>query len=279
MPTNKGSTNSATKTKTANLERIRNNQRRCRARQKEYIAELEDKIRQYESGGSTSSTDPKLQHFIRENESLKRILQSLGLGKEFLKAYGKAAQIAPDISRAQLGSDIPSQTKECSSSAPSVDILQPNLTPTITREPQTEQEPALSTMDVEAQFEDDYQLFEGLIQVDTVPSWEPFGFLNTSTSALESLQADDQTESLIQMIGDTMRTESFGNTTTAEDISDTTTLCSSAFSLVLKNNLKGYSAADLDLKLRMGYRCGATPSEGCRVDNKILISVLAEISL
>lgn len=142
MPTNKGSTNSATKTKvqsillfqkiaqrltlgqTANLERIRNNQRRCRARQKEYIAELEDKIRQYESGGSTSSTDPKLQHFIRENESLKRILQSLGLGKEFLKAYGKAAQIAPDISRAQLGSDIPSQTKECFSSAPSVDILQ-----------------------------------------------------------------------------------------------------------------------------------------------------------
>lgn len=109
---------------TANLERIRNNQRRCRARQKEYIAELEDKIRQYESRSSKSSTDPKLQQFVRENESLKRLLQSLGLGNDFLKAYSKAAQIAPDISRAQSGNEISCQAKDCSSSSLSVDILQ-----------------------------------------------------------------------------------------------------------------------------------------------------------
>lgn len=66
--------------------------------------------------------------------------------------------------------------------------------------------------------------------------------------------------------------------TPAEAVSDTTTLCSLAFSLILKNNLKGYSAADLDLKLRVGYRYGSTLSEGCRVDNQILINVLAEIS-
>lgn len=142
MSTNNASTSSATRTKVrsillfqklcrrltlgqaADLERIRNNQRRCRARQKEYIAELEDKIRQYESASSQSSTNPNLQQLVRENESLKRLLQSLGLGNDFLKVYSKAAQMAPDISRAQLGNKSCCQAKACSSSSLSLDILQ-----------------------------------------------------------------------------------------------------------------------------------------------------------
>jgi hypothetical protein len=71
--------------------------------------------------------------------------------------------------------------------------------------------------------------------------------------------------------------EAFACAIPAEGTSDTTTLCSLAFPLVLKNNLKGYSAADLDLRLRVGYRLGAAPLEGCRIDNKILFTVLAEI--
>ena len=108
----------------ADLERIRNNQRRCRARQKEYIAELENKIRQYESASGQSSTDPKLQELVRENELLKRLLHSLGLGSDFLKAYSKAADIAPDISRAQLGDGSCGQAKACSPSSLSLMNLQ-----------------------------------------------------------------------------------------------------------------------------------------------------------
>ncbi|KAF2789969.1 hypothetical protein K505DRAFT_312216, partial [Melanomma pulvis-pyrius CBS 109.77] len=214
----------------------------------------------------------------RENESLKRLLQSLGLGNDFLKSYSKAAQIALDISRAQLGNKSCCQAESWSSSSLSLDILQPDLTPTVTRELQTEHAPILSSIDAEAPIQDALQFFDSLTQVDAVLSWEPFDFPNTSTSALESLQTNIQAESLVQLTGDTLRTEAFSNTIPAEDVSDTTTLCSSAFSLVLKNNLKGYSAADLDLKLRVGYRYGAASSEGCRVDNKILINVLAEIS-
>ncbi|KAH8706903.1 hypothetical protein GQ44DRAFT_777725 [Phaeosphaeriaceae sp. PMI808] len=272
------SNKTSSKGKAVDLERVRNNQRRCRARQKEYITELEDKIRQYESASSQSSTDPRLKQLVRENESLKRLLQSLGLDNDFLKAYSKAAQIAPDLSRVQLGDESSSQAKACSSSSLSLDILQPDLTPTVTRELQTEYAPILSSADAEAPIQDALQFFESLTQVDAVLSWEPFDFPNTSTPALEPLQSDIQAESLVQLTGDTLRTEAFSNTIPAEDVSDTTTLCSSAFSLVLKNNPKGYSAADLDLKLRVGYRCGATPSEGCRVDNKILFNVLAEIS-
>ena len=72
--------------------------------------------------------------------------------------------------------------------------------------------------------------------------------------------------------------KAFSNTVTLENVSETTSLCSWAFSLVLRNNAKGYSAADLDLKLRAGYKFGALPAEGCRIDNKILLKVLAEVS-
>jgi hypothetical protein len=72
-------------------------------------------------------------------------------------------------------------------------------------------------------------------------------------------------------------TTALSNTATVDDVSDTTTLCSWAFALVLKSNLRGYSAADLDLKLRAGYRHGVTPTEGCRIDNKVLLNVLAGV--
>ena len=58
---------------------------------------------------------------------------------------------------------------------------------------------------------------------------------------------------------------------------DNTTLCSLAFSLIMNNNRKGYDVAEIDLRLRAGYRYGSAPSEGCRVDNKVLFSVLADI--
>lgn len=108
-------------------------------------------------------------------------------------------------------------------------------------------------------------------------SWEPFDFSTFSTFSLGSLQTEIQPQRFVQPAG-VSRIESFNSTMPAQDTSDLTTLCSLAFSLVLKNNLKGYSTADLDRKLRVGYRRGITPSEGCRVDNKILLNVLAEIS-
>lgn len=115
------------------------------------------------------------------------------------------------------------------------------------------------------------------IQMDETLSWELSNFLTASICASESLQTDRQADSLGRLTMESLMVQAFSNAVPAEDISDTTSLCSWAFSLVLKNNLKGYSAADLDLKLRAGYRHGATPIEGCRIDNKILLNVLAEV--
>jgi hypothetical protein len=120
--------------------------------------------------------------------------------------------------------------------------------------------------------------FQDLSQADTMLQWEPYNFSATSTFTLESFQNEIQLQRSAHLTEDTPAAEALSNTMPAGDISDTTTLCSLAFSLLLKNNLKGCSIADLDLKLRVGYRHGATPYEGCRIDNKILLRVLAEIS-
>jgi hypothetical protein len=55
------------------------------------------------------------------------------------------------------------------------------------------------------------------------------------------------------------------------------TLCAEAISIALQGNQKGYGPTDLDLKLRAGYRFSAIPPEGCRIENYVLLEVLADI--
>ncbi|KAF1842800.1 uncharacterized protein K460DRAFT_314437 [Cucurbitaria berberidis CBS 394.84] len=269
------STNGSTsKGKTTDPERIRNNQRRCRARQKEYIASLEDKIRQYENGNMESATDQKLEQLETENKSLKRLLQSLGLRDDFLKVYNNAAHIAPNISRVLLDNESGSQVKLCSPHFLSMNSLQPHLTQIMSHEEQAQCTPGSLGPDVIAST----QMSRDSLQLASPLSWELPTFPTASTSASELLQTDVHAEGVGQLTMDSLMIQAFSSAVPAENVSDTTTLCSWAFSLVLKNNLKGYSAADLDLKLRAGYRHGATPTEGCRIDNKILLTVLAEVS-
>ncbi|XP_014561539.1 hypothetical protein COCVIDRAFT_86444 [Bipolaris victoriae FI3] len=254
---------SAVKGKATDLERIRNNQRRCRARQKEYIASLEDKIRQYEGMGFETITKQKLEELASENRSLKRLLQALGLRNEVLDAYSNAVRMAPDISWPPLGDDH-AVSKYCSAPNPSLDRLEPHMPPTAAHEEQP-QHTAGQSADVSTS----KRAFLDLAQIDVPLPWE--------FSDFHAASASSHIEQFGQVTMDALMTEALSNAVTADDVSDTTTLCSWAFSLVLKSNLKGYSAADLNLKLRAGYKHGVTPTEGCRIDNKVLLNVLAEI--
>jgi arsenic resistance protein ArsH len=55
------------------------------------------------------------------------------------------------------------------------------------------------------------------------------------------------------------------------------TLCTIAIRIIRLCNKKDLSMLDLDTKLRHGYRKARSPLEGCRVDNWVLLTVLAEI--
>lgn len=64
-----------------NLDRIRNNQRRSRARRKEYLQELEGKLRKYESMGMEASMEIQASARLvaEENKRLRALLQSRGI--------------------------------------------------------------------------------------------------------------------------------------------------------------------------------------------------------
>ncbi|OJI99733.1 hypothetical protein ASPVEDRAFT_523957 [Aspergillus versicolor CBS 583.65] len=60
-------------------------------------------------------------------------------------------------------------------------------------------------------------------------------------------------------------------------VNNETTLCSIAFHLIVQCNRAGKDVLELETKLRYGYRMPALPGEGCRVDNRTLLTVLAEL--
>lgn len=64
-----------------NLNRIRNNQRRSRARRKEYLQELEGKLRKYETMGVEASMEiqASARLVVEENKRLRALLQSRGI--------------------------------------------------------------------------------------------------------------------------------------------------------------------------------------------------------
>jgi hypothetical protein len=56
-----------------------------------------------------------------------------------------------------------------------------------------------------------------------------------------------------------------------------TTLCSVAFHLIIQCNRTGKDVLQLETKLRTGYKMPGCPGEGCRVENRVLLGVLAEL--
>jgi hypothetical protein len=57
-----------------------------------------------------------------------------------------------------------------------------------------------------------------------------------------------------------------------------TTLCSVAFQLVHQFNAKGSDVIEIGLRLWRGFRKESAIGEGCRVDSKMLLEVLSDIS-
>jgi hypothetical protein len=73
----------------ANLARIRDNQRRSRARRKEYLQELEARLRQCELQGIEASAEIQLaaRRVADENKKLRMLLNQNGVGDDNIKAY------------------------------------------------------------------------------------------------------------------------------------------------------------------------------------------------
>ncbi|KPM42389.1 hypothetical protein AK830_g4161 [Neonectria ditissima] len=85
---------------TKNLERVRDNQRRSRARRREHLLELEHRIRSYELNGIEASTEVQqaARRVAEENRLLRALLSRHGFGDDYIMNYlhsGNAPQSDP----------------------------------------------------------------------------------------------------------------------------------------------------------------------------------------
>lgn len=69
---------------------MRDNQRRCRARKVEYVAELERKLQECQTAGARRDVETYqsiAQRLMEENKKLKELLNRAGVSKTHVEAY------------------------------------------------------------------------------------------------------------------------------------------------------------------------------------------------
>ncbi|KAL5356940.1 hypothetical protein BJX96DRAFT_143647 [Aspergillus floccosus] len=232
------------KTKAEDLARVRNNQRRCRQRQRDYVAELEQKLASIEE--NTSHEIRRLQSIADElrhvNKRLTALLDSAGVDYSRVgssKETNSKNDVAMNMNRELV--PFRNSVVGLAETTVSEDIPQLHLYAL----------PSTSTEDYrDSLHETSY--FPGPHETDTGP---------------ESLYLPEPEVSVTTP-----------NTELSQDEYQDTTVCAVALELVMSCNTKNLSISELDMRLRCGYRSARFQWEGCRVDNRVLFAVLAEIT-
>jgi len=96
----------STSSEKANLARIRDNQRRSRARRKEYLQELESRLRQCELQGVEASSEIQsaARRVAEENKKLRALLAQHGVRDESIEVYLQTSSTADAVMGGQYGS-------------------------------------------------------------------------------------------------------------------------------------------------------------------------------
>ncbi|KAJ6444409.1 kyphoscoliosis peptidase [Purpureocillium lavendulum] len=97
----------------ANLARIRDNQRRSRARRKEYLQELEQRLRACELQGIEASAEVQVaaRRVAEENKQLRELLNRYGFSDEYIANYLQSGATAtPDSAQTSFRANDPAST-------------------------------------------------------------------------------------------------------------------------------------------------------------------------
>ncbi|CAI7580745.1 unnamed protein product [Penicillium discolor] len=237
-----------TKTKSEDLARIRNNQRRSRAKRLDYIRDLEEKAQKYDEL-IASTPSPSLSKFDKlqsENAWMRGLLATLGFNfnsvdpppgsihdSEPNMVSAITAPVATSVETHQfMENPTPlSFWEQWDSSGLPPDMGLDFNIPLLSNE--NNHLNNLDTLSAEA----------------TEPNLEPSRYQGTQEA-----------------------------TETSPPSNMNTTLCSLACQWVIQCNTKGVELDVLYFRMESGFKQGNNPLEGCRVDNQVLIKVLTEIS-
>ncbi|KAL4911210.1 hypothetical protein BDW74DRAFT_172677 [Aspergillus multicolor] len=226
------------------LARVRENQRKSRARKQDHLQDLERKVLTLQRELDRRDVENRLavQRLEAENRKLRDLHLFLGVSPDALEEYLRivdnpvmAQKVAiPAIQRLPLGSQVQSEKVKCAqrcSSAPSPSTEVP-----------VRQESAIAT----CQPSTDEQQREPRA---TTPL-PPF----CACSPEEGLESLPISERVLN-----------------------TTFCAIAEKLVNQYNARGIDVSEIQQKLRKGF-FRSSSEEGCRVQNQVLFQVLDEIS-
>ncbi|KAG2415447.1 hypothetical protein HFD88_006638 [Aspergillus terreus] len=227
------------KSKAEDLARVRNNQRRCRQRKRDYVAELERRLASVEE--NTSQEIRRLQSIADElrhvNKQLTALLDSAGV--DYSHVGSRRQMNIEDAGAMDMNMEV-------------VPFRNPVVGPA-----ETTASEAIPQLDFYA------------LPSTTTEVQEASYFPSSHETELgpESLLLPEPGVSVTTL-----------NTEVSQDEYQDTTVCAVALELVMRCNTKNLSILELDMRLRCGYRSARFQWEGCRVDNQVLFAVLSEIT-
>ncbi|KAK2767513.1 hypothetical protein FQN54_003670 [Arachnomyces sp. PD_36] len=282
--------------------RVRENQRRSRARKQEYTQELEQKLARHEAAATQNDIQQRIaiQRLQAENEKLRQLLYSLGAQPATVNSYiiengdPSVSQKVAIPRRMELQSPQEScctnaSPKECQPKPPQ---QEPQPKPQNTCGIQKEDYKTLATCQRAScdKGSDEDRSDPTDHQPPMITATPPISTAEPSTAA------DDSSSDPVSSNGPTKEEEPRPPRTSPGvvpecDCTDDdpnswpegesrfgTTLCAVAGELLKNYNTLGVDPADIKKRLWGGFRKEMSAGEGCRVQTQLLFEVLNEIS-
>ncbi|KAL1850864.1 hypothetical protein Plec18170_006701 [Paecilomyces lecythidis] len=298
------------------LARIRENQRKSRARRQEYIQELEQKLSTCQKQAHQQDINNRIsiQKLEVENTKLRQLLSRLGVAPASVDEYlrGEDNPIVtqkvaiPALRRPELNiQTAPVNNKSaCKTPCGPTSQCRPSLQETITeaakslqslangmaatetnKKPACQRGPCLPPQPPAQQSVQQEQPQKGKSSCEQTrhEQFQPKQLQAEqpqATPATQSPAVDNSCECVpaVEELCGCAPSEGIPESWSKEDTLLNTTLCTVAGELISQYNTRGVDIAEIRKKLWGGFRKGMSAEEGCRVQNQVLFDILNEIS-
>ncbi|KAJ6187629.1 hypothetical protein N7519_002537 [Penicillium mononematosum] len=289
------------------LARVRENQRKSRARKQEYVNELEQRLAVYKEQAHQKDIEHRLatQKVEAENRHLRALLGSLGVSSASVQQYLQEADTGANINRKVAIPAIQRVEGENPLSLSRRDARRSNLSMAVPRvykeEPETT-EPAAAVSSAcsstVAQPTDQPEAVRSACSSTVVqPTDQPE--VARSVCASTMVQSTEQREAVRSACAPAVvqptdqppkqtpqeedpalcgcRSDRENPETVSDEDVLNSTLCAIAEEMINQYNTKGVDVDEIRRRIWSGFRAGANGT-GCRVQNHILFQVLDDIS-